>query len=258
MSDPTTPYVIKRRDNNDSLEQIKLAGVVYLASGANTDRGRLYASLTKSGVTVTLNLYKDDALAAGDLVTSGSVTDADGATITLTEDNTSGLTGSVILRDYVADDTDLILYAALADDQDLDEIEANLSNLYLNSETHFGNIHQRVLRDLHTTLTRRLPPRVTYRYQVQLINHPFRENLKGDFEIARLQNVEAYRDWAVYKALSIIFRSQRAAFDGDMFALGSAYEERADKLMAQIVPILDTDSDGDAEVIVTGTPFKRG
>lgn len=73
------------------------------ATMSNTDAGTLYWNLTNSGSTRTVNAYKDSAEAAGDLVLQG--TSSGDGTITLAEQNSSGLSGSVTVA-YTTDDTD--------------------------------------------------------------------------------------------------------------------------------------------------------
>ena len=73
---------------------------------SNTDNGVLYWGLTNSGTTRTVELYKDSGAAAADLVASGSRT-GDGS-ITLAEQNSSGISGSVTVA-YTGDD---VTYAA--------------------------------------------------------------------------------------------------------------------------------------------------
>ena len=86
----------------------------------NTDDGYLYWGLTDSGGDRTVSLYKDSGAAAANLVAQGTRT-GDGA-ITLTAQNSSGLTGTVTVA-YSGDDvtyTANILTTALINAQKYD------------------------------------------------------------------------------------------------------------------------------------------
>ncbi|MBI5101024.1 MAG: VWA domain-containing protein [Nitrospirae bacterium] len=76
-------------ETSQQLSEWALTGI----SSSNTDLYMLYWSLTDSGGTRTVSLYKAAAKAAGDLVAEGSKL-GDG-TITLLPQNSSGLSGSV-------------------------------------------------------------------------------------------------------------------------------------------------------------------
>ncbi|MCC6574379.1 MAG: hypothetical protein IT462_11370 [Planctomycetes bacterium] len=65
------------------------------ATRDNTDRGRLYVSVTSSGGNTTVSLYKDSFRTA--LVARGSLNSATGA-INLVQQENSGISGSVLLR----------------------------------------------------------------------------------------------------------------------------------------------------------------
>lgn len=85
-------------DTASSLTLFTITG----ATSSNTNGYKLYWKLTNSGSTRTINVYKDAA--GSNLVASGSRT-GDGS-ITLTQQNTSGISGSVTVA-YTTDETTL-------------------------------------------------------------------------------------------------------------------------------------------------------
>jgi len=86
--------------NGDVSTQLSSLVLADIASD-NTNRGIVYWELTNTGSTRKVDLFKDVAKAS--LVASGTRT-GDGS-ITLTEQNSSGLSGSVTVT-YTTDDTD--------------------------------------------------------------------------------------------------------------------------------------------------------
>ena len=107
----------------------RLAGVRTKEAGENTDSGVLWAVLTKSGDTLTANVYKDDGLASGNKVMTGT---ADVSTVTgqaddavevsLTAENSSGLSGSFWVHDWESTPPTIPLQVALCTDEDLDQL----------------------------------------------------------------------------------------------------------------------------------------
>lgn len=86
-------------DSASQVSQLVLSGVTF----DFTDNYVLYWKLTNSGIIRTFGLYKTSAMAAGDLVAQG--TRSNNGEITLTAQNSSGITGVVTVT-YTADDTD--------------------------------------------------------------------------------------------------------------------------------------------------------
>lgn len=86
--------------SGDAAAQLS-ACTLYGVKSTNSLHWRLFWTLTNSGTTRTFNIYRDSAKTI--LVAHGSRT-GDGA-ITLTADNSSGITGTITVT-YTADDTD--------------------------------------------------------------------------------------------------------------------------------------------------------
>ena len=77
---------------------------IYGANSTSTNAGILYGSLTNSGTTRTINLYKSSAGGAGNLVASGSK--AGDGQVALSQANSSGVSGYLTVT-YTADATNL-------------------------------------------------------------------------------------------------------------------------------------------------------
>jgi hypothetical protein len=88
-----------------------LKGVNYNNSVKNGDTLELYWKLTDSGGTRTVSVYKAQAMGSSDKVAEGS--NAGDGTITLAEQNSSGITGSVAVT-YTANDTDKLNIISIA------------------------------------------------------------------------------------------------------------------------------------------------
>jgi hypothetical protein len=113
----------------------RLTGVRTREAAQNTADGVLWLHMTRAGNAITANLYKDDALGAGDKVASGT---ADGSTLdgtaehavelTLAQANNSGLAGSFWVHQHLADAC-CPLQAALCVDEDLDALWDGIEDL---------------------------------------------------------------------------------------------------------------------------------
>ena len=117
--------------------RLRLLGVnTREASGAaNTDNGVMWLQITNSGDTATVNLYKDDGLDSSDKVATGTAdvsscdnTGENAAEVTLTEDNSSGMTGAIWIHEYTATDS-CPVQVALCIDEDLDTLWDGIEEL---------------------------------------------------------------------------------------------------------------------------------
>jgi len=113
----------------------RLLGVTTKENAQNTDNGVLWLKMSKAGDTVTANIYKNDGLASGNLVATGSadVSGVDGtgenaAQVTLSEANSSGLSGEFWIHQYVDDDS-CPIQVALCTDEDLDVLWDGIEDL---------------------------------------------------------------------------------------------------------------------------------
>lgn len=113
----------------------RLAGIRTKEAGQNTDDGMLWLQMTNVANTVTANLYKDDGLAAGNKVATGtaSVAAVDGSgenavELTVAASNSSGISGSFWIHDWVAD-KNCPIKVAMCVDEDLDALYDGCSGL---------------------------------------------------------------------------------------------------------------------------------
>lgn len=115
----------------------RLSGVKTKEDAENTDGGVLWLELSKSGDTVTANLYKDDGLAAENKVLTGTVdvsgvdgTGANAAECALTDPGSGGLSGSFWIHDYQSDPAGGIpVQVALCVDEDADGLWDGIEDL---------------------------------------------------------------------------------------------------------------------------------
>ena len=106
----------------------RLSGLRTKAGAENTDGGVLWFEATRDGDAVTASLYKDAARTMAAEVASGTadVSGTDGSPesaveLTLAAVNNSGLSGSLMLHQHLADDV-CPVQAALCVDSDLDTL----------------------------------------------------------------------------------------------------------------------------------------
>ena len=99
----------------------RLKGIKLQVSGGNTDRGRLYGKITKSGSTYTVKLFNSESFTDnGDHVASGTTTTTPPAKVSLAANGSLNLhNGSVWLADYAENNNFIELIVCLADEGDL-------------------------------------------------------------------------------------------------------------------------------------------
>jgi hypothetical protein len=113
----------------------RLSGIRTRQGAENTDGGVLWLDMSRTGDTVTADLYKDSARDASDKVATGSadVSGIDGggqyaAKLNLTEANSSGVSGSFRIHRYLADGV-CPVQVALCVDEDLDALWDGIESL---------------------------------------------------------------------------------------------------------------------------------
>lgn len=106
------------KDSKAQLSALQLQGLISLNDSTRNvdDDGELHVSISQSGSTVTVDIYKDVDRASADKVATGSRS-GDGA-ITLTAANSSGVTGKVTVA-YDSDKSDIKVRAFYTLDEDL-------------------------------------------------------------------------------------------------------------------------------------------
>lgn len=230
------------------LTALKLDGFVTINSLLNSDAGRLYLSLTKSGSTYTVNCYKDAARA--NLVASGTTTAI--GTITLTASNSSGLSGSVYLTTYTADDTGIVADAFLSTDDDLplNGIQALTEFDVLSG---FAKYHMQAFNDLKERLKSKYDSQL---WDDTFVNDPT-NSVSGGCDLSRILNIkEGFRDYCRHKAFSYLM--ERHAVDPN-----STFSERyksamsiAEGFFAARAIRLDTNGDKVRDVVRSGKVTK--
>ena len=129
--------IICYEDRGDHLHTARwrLAGIATKEGAENTDSGVLWLKTTKSGNTVTADIYKDDGCASANKVASGTVsiaggngTGANAAECSVTESESSGISGSFWVHQYTGDDT-CGVQVALCVDEDLDALFDGIEGL---------------------------------------------------------------------------------------------------------------------------------
>ncbi|MCA8912027.1 MAG: hypothetical protein KDB82_09995 [Planctomycetes bacterium] len=118
-------YATTHDDPNGALSR----WVLDAARRANSDDGRLYARVSEAGGDYTVSLYSDAARTQ--LVARGSIT-GDSGDVILTEQNSSGLSGSMRLRNATA--LDAVVDAFYADDDDLTALQKEVASFLINGE----------------------------------------------------------------------------------------------------------------------------
>lgn len=252
----SSPYVIVQNDNGQVLQQWAFAGI--LMTGANNDKGRLYASFAAAGGTLTVTVYKD--VARQNAVCSGT-TDDDGedVTIALSALNDSGITGSVVLKGYTegGDDSNIILYPFLSIDDDLDEEEDDFANWRASGDSDLEKANTKTMKDFYRKMLNRMPP-LTSGVGTQADTHPWLKNLLGQYECHKLHNVEMYREWAIAQTIAHLYEGHETEAEGAVFLLGEKRQKKADRIWKEINPMLDIDSDTSLDRTITSRRISRG
>ena len=138
---------------NDNLFQITGLGLTGFTR-ANTDDLRLYAAVEFAAPDYSVKLFKDPSRESAFLVASGGTTEA-GASVTLNEENSSGISGSAKLN-YSADDDDIEILLGYADISDLCVYEAGIEALLPVGEEDFHPQHNEAFFQINQLLRQKL------------------------------------------------------------------------------------------------------
>lgn len=248
-----------RGDSHNQTERWNITGV----TAANSDRGCLYPKITDTA----LELYKDRELGASDLVaqvSGGHGASGAWAKKTLTEANTSGIAGSLGFR-YIAADSGLEVYPLLTTDTELDAMYIGATSIYpKNGAATFFTQHRRTREEFVNLMQQRHPPapaalRSLAGTRRGDTSDMWVVNSTGDYEIKKLQNVVAWRTWAVHFVMAMIARQPNRSLDEDtqLRAITDA-DEAAKNAWAEIRPLVDFDQDMDADVEIPRYRVYRG
>jgi len=120
----------------------RLSGIKTSKGAGNTDMGTLWVEISRSGDTVTANLYKSDQCESSDRVATGtadvSAIDGSGenaAEVELSEVNSSGIAGSFWIHRHENDGA-CPVQVALCVDEDLDSLWDGIESLPGYDATH--------------------------------------------------------------------------------------------------------------------------
>lgn len=254
--------LVEKGDTENRLQAWRLAGNTDL----NTAGGRLYVSLTTSGSNGVVSLYKTVAKDSADLVASG--TGAPGARLTLDEENSSGLTGSVYLYE-ATENTGIELWASLCSDAEILQSEERGRRLLLeddganvnagtpsdSAETDLQSIHSQVLRRFYLQLEAIHPPADLYADPLRLhglykdphgihgrslhADGIWALNAENEYEVVGLANPRSFREWAIAYARFLLWDRRDRNSDEQDFS--ERYEKRAKELWKLTRVLVDSD-----------------
>ena len=225
------PITITVGDDHHRIQEVD---ITTLPGQSSMDGGRVYASVAGAGTT--FKLYSDFGRSTV-IASSGTLSTSTSSRVTLTAVGGSGLAGTFYWhpQSHTEDEADIELWLLPIEDADLTQIESQITQLYVNSESSFSSVLREVMRDLVMNL---------YSHHEAL----FVETENGQWECARLQNPEAYRRWAQFKALEHIYRHHNSVSREDFYlARAEYYAELAARAWASVRPRVDDGGDRKAD-----------
>lgn len=225
----------------------RFAGISAIAAG-NTDSGMLFFTLSLSGTTYTCNVYATEAksatVASGTVVSATAPSETTPLTITLAEANSSGLTGSMKIANYISDETAGYIFALFS-------VDADCGNYYGGYTKLNGFDATAGLAAIHNIAAFEIIDRLTARYEEDFggsAKSPWWQ--AGDKKYPDLRiisNPVQLRKASAYYVLHIACGAAAASDD-------SALQEKADRFgdmwldaMNQIRVAFDVDVDGSAD-----------
>lgn len=207
-----------------------------------TEHGRLYWKVTTSGASSTLKFYLDEAKASGDEVMTGTFTvNADAfVAVTLSASNSSGLTGTAVVKglDSATSTGDVIISYAEETDlaRELKDLTSLLTSAQWEGGTRFESALKQTKRDLDMRLTSMLRTR-------------FKKKTTNEIQLA---DIARPRDLAQVHALycCALLMYNRAGNDPQKIDIANNYTTRANDLLKSVALAIDFDNDD----VVDSTP----
>jgi hypothetical protein len=246
-------YLIAYEDRDElHTSRWRLDGVSTLSTGGDTLGGWLWATITNSGDTVTVDLYKSRGTTSGDKVATGTCSKADlsvPVVCSLTAANTSGVTGELWLHSYASQPVAQVpVLVSLCVDADLAIEYANYADLPAYSAT-LG------MADYCAAATRKTLLLCSQMFADQLGGHkaPEHRNIapNADRELPdfrRLVNPDQLRDAAVHWALMLAFGQSHERGTATMYSeLRDWHDEKRAACIAAWNPTFTAEPDDDAE-----------
>ncbi|MCD4656238.1 MAG: hypothetical protein K8S87_01720 [Planctomycetes bacterium] len=187
-------------------------------SRENTDGGRLFCSIYKDLPEYKVEIYKSANKESGSLVASGAIAAVSGEVV-LDEENSSGLSGTMML-DYLLD-TEFEIIVFYACYEDMRGFERNLADLLddngqIDGSPRFETFIEHSKRILDAHLAVRFS-RSTYS------NPPGREQLSSP---------DILREPTIYATLSALYFYLKADFNDSNFKLALDYQKKLENWLA--------------------------
>ena len=227
----------------------RFTGVNTLSTG-NTDGGMLYFSLTLSGSTYTVDVYKAEAKASGDKVATGTTTTTPNETtppeVTLAAANSSGLSGAVKLADYTSDETGGYLWVIYSVDADVQRWFDGYTRLN-NYSTTLG------LAAYHNLAAFEIIDRLTTRMGHELGGHGkspwWQAGSKQYPDLRRILNPEQLRKASIFYALYAALSGSSLHQDSTYMELRDHFKSEFNEAINAVQLAIDSNADGDGDVI---------
>ena len=243
-----------------------LTGVSTLASGNLLD-GRLWFTASDSADTVTVNVYKDPGLDAGDKVMSGTadisgIADAP-AKCTLDEASSSGLSGWFYFEGYAADPAaaGVELVVTFAMDADLALYYGNIADLPGYDATN--GMAEYILAATEKCLLLASNQHAEQLGGYSAPESPYRTAASRSYpDYRRISNPDQLKEACVHWALSMVFGRSHERADNTMYSERRDYhdEQRREAVAAWNLTFNtdpDTDDDADTQASAAMVPLER-
>lgn len=227
----------------------KLDGVSTTSDG-NTAGGWLWMNAARSGDTLTVDLYKDDACGSGDKVASGTadISGVDDAAVklALSEANSSGISGELYVEGFAADAEAVPVLVSLCADAHLANEYRNLASLPNYDETAGMAAYCAAATEKVLLLASQV-----FREQLGGCGAGEHRHLPGAArrvpDYRRISQPKQLRAAAVHCALGMIFWSGHEMGDQEtMYSdLGRRHERRYDEAVSNWNLAINSDPDAD-------------
>jgi len=222
--------IIPYEDRSDELTTTnwRLSGLRTHADNLNSDSGILWLGATKSGDDVTCTLYKDQAVSSS--VALASAVDVSGCdntgdndvTVTFAAANASGLSGTMQIRQYLADVTAVPVCVSMCVDEDMAALFGDLDNLSSWDDTD-GMAD--VIRVAHGDVM----ARVMQTFMDELAGYGAQEAWfitdadRTYPDLRKIANPDQLRQACAYRALDIALRKDHLRADPTMYSEGATH-----------------------------------
>jgi hypothetical protein len=210
------------------LSNLSLTGLTTINSFLNSDNGKLYGSFSAPSGVYSLSLYSDAAQTA--LVASGTSSAA--GQMTLTAANSSGISGTVNVVQFVANDANLQAICFLSTDNDLPMDYLSTVPDY-DPVLGFSNFHNIAFQQVKTKIVSRFESFLWNETQVD--SRQINGGL-GGFDLSRILSwsTSDFVEMSAQYALYLICRKQGVEPDGDFAKRAKCAYEKFTALMESV------------------------